>query len=166
MPDSSTDCFPCRLEWRPSPFAAWGAAALVMLVALSLLATQAAEALPAAVQVAVALLAAPAAGLARQRVLAAAPGVLALRIAGAADATTSRNARRRPEACWMPANGRGAAGPAVLHEQWPVVVLRFTPGDCTVVFWPDTLCDSGRRALRRWAGATPDASPITQFWTG
>ena len=160
MPDSSIDCSPCRLEWRPSSCAGWAAAALVILVAAALLGTRWAEALPLALQLALGAVAVPAAAHARKRVLSAPGGSVEL---GPRSAPSDAGSRR---ACWRGADGVSVEGLADLHEQWPVVVLRFRAGGCTVVFWPDTLCDSGRRALRRWAGAAPDASPLSQFWMG
>lgn len=108
-----------------------------MLCAAALLATGWAEALPLAVQVLAALAALPLAAGAAWHLLRRPVRVLEL----------------RPR-CMS------------LHEQWPVTVVRLHADAATFVFWPDTLCDSGRRILRRWAGATPEASPLTQFWTG
>jgi hypothetical protein len=59
-----------------------------------------------------------------------------------------------------------AEGRASLHEQWPVLVLRFTSWTHAVVFWPDTLSPCGRRQLRLWARAAPPASALPLHWTG
>ena len=155
LPDSSIDCFPCRLEWRPSCVGALCAAMLVVAAGTSLLLTRWVEAWP----------------LAGQGALMLATMMLAL--------LAHRRESRRPcsslellpegRARWA-SDGAVAAStieaPARLHEQWPLATVRLLPAGPTVVFWPDTLCDSGRRALRRWAGAAPEASPLSQFWTG
>ena len=62
--------------------------------------------------------------------------------------------------------GRRAPWPTTLHEQWPVMVLRAQPDGPLIVFWPDTLCASGRRMLRCWARAASDDTPLTPFWMG
>lgn len=152
MPDSSIDCSPCRLEWRPSRIGAGVAASVGVLAALSLLATRWGERLPAGLSWFLAALALPLALILARRALRRPRGVLVLLPQG--------------RASWVLGGGAPHEGLATLHEQWPVATVRFASPGPTVVFWPDTLCDSGRRALRRWAGAAPEASPLTQFWTG
>jgi len=125
---------------------------LVMLVALAVLGSRWAEALPILAQALGLVAVLPMAARVAHRALAAPPGVLEL--------LPGRRAR------WTRAAGVAEEASAVLHEQWPVVTVRLLPRGATVVFWPDTLCDSGRRALRRWAGAAPEATPLSQFWTG
>ena len=157
LPDSSIDCLPCRLEWRPSRIGAWAGAVLVSLAGAALLMTRWVDAWPLVGQGAVALAAMIFAVFAYRRELRRPHAVLELLPEG-----TAR---------WTSAREEGAASaaieaPARLHEQWPLTTVRLLPAGPTVVFWPDTLCDSGRRALRRWAGAAPDASPLSQFWMG
>ena len=67
---------------------------------------------------------------------------------------------------WRAEDGALRESAGTLHEQWPVAVLGLGFDGSTLVFWPDTLCDSQRRVLRRWSDARPDASPLTQFWMG
>lgn len=67
---------------------------------------------------------------------------------------------------WRSEDGALRESSGTLHEQWPVAVLGLSFDGSTRVFWPDTLCDPQRRALRRWADAAPEASPLTQFWMG
>jgi toxin CptA len=150
--DSSIDCSPCRLEWRPSR---WNAAAVALiwpLSAFALLATRWTEAL--SWMDAMQLLGA-AAGL----------GVLqAVRIlrgpSGELELLPERRAR------WVPAEGPAVEGSAVMHEQWPVATVRFHAGGTTLVAWPDTLCAPDRRLLRRWARSATPVSPLPQFWMG
>ena len=152
MPDSSTDCFPCRLEWRPSR---WHAAALALIWPLSIvamLATRWADGLPWTVTAALVGLAAGMGLVHAGRVWREPRGVLELR--------AGRQAR------WTAANGTGVEGPAAMHEQWPVTTVRFAMGDTTLVFWPDTLCAPGRRLLRLWARSATPVSPLPQFWMG
>ena len=155
LPGSSIDCCPCRLEWRPSRVGAMCAAALVLLAGIALLLTRWTEAWPLAGQGALALAAIALAASVHRRESRLPSGTLELLAEGRARWTA--DAVRATEAIEAPAR---------LHEQWPLATVRLLPAGPTVVFWPDTLCDSGRRALRRWAGAAPDASPLSQFWMG
>lgn len=156
LPRSSIDCLPCRIEWRPSRLGALFAGGLVTLASFALLESRLLESASPPLQGMLVALAAAAAFLTYRRERAAAPGVLEL--------LPGRRARWHPEGGAIPSGGIDVA--ATLHEQWPLLVVRLGAGGHTLRFWPDTLCDSGRRALRRWAGAAPEASPITQFWTG
>lgn len=152
MLDSSIDCSPSRLEWRPSR---WHAAVIVMLwplAAVSLLATRWAMDLPSWVS---------------WVLLGAAMG-LGLWCARAARGQPCGVLELLPEgwARWSPAGGATMEGPAAAHEQWPVTTIRFAASGTTVVFWPDTLCAPGRRLLRRWARSATPVSPLPQFWMG
>lgn len=152
MLDSSTDCSPCRLEWRPSR---WCAAVLMLLwplAAFALLSTRWASGMPLVVSV-LWIAGAMGAGLWHARLAYHAPrAVLELLPEG--------------RARWSCAAVAALEGPAVAHEQWPVTTVRFPACGTTVVFWPDTLCASGRRDLRRWARSATPASPLPQFWMG
>lgn len=152
MLDSSTDCSPSRLEWRPSR---WCAAVIVVLwplVAASLLATRWAADVPTSLAWLL-VVAAMGLGLWRAKAVRSEPsGVLEL--------LPQRRAR------WSPAGGAPMEGPAAAHEQWPVTTVRFPACGTTVVFWPDTLCAPGRRLLRRWARSATPVSPLPQFWMG
>ena len=160
MPHSSTDCSPCRLDWRPSRLAAFGAAALLIGCTLALLGTRWAEGLSFAGQTALLLASLALAGFMARRVLREPDGRLELLAEG--------RVRWSPNTAPPDVLTASAAleATAHLHEQWPLAVVRLLPKGTTLVFWPDTLCDSGRRALRRWAGAAPEASPLTHFWMG
>ncbi|MGL6289083.1 MAG: protein YgfX [Silanimonas sp.] len=152
MPDSSIDCCPCRLEWRPSH---WHAAAVMVLwplAVIALLATRWAAAAPPW-GAGVLLLSAVGFGLWRARVLRREP---------VAEIELLPDGHAR----WSAPGIAPLQGVASLHEQWPVTVLRFPEAGTTVVFWPDTLCDSSRRALRRWARSATPASLLPQFWMG
>lgn len=152
MPDSWIDCSPSRLEWRPSR---WHAVVIVLLwplVAASLLATRWAEDLPRGL-CALAFALAIGVGLWRARVILGEPVVVL-------ELLPQRRAR------WTAAGRPLLEGPAAAHEQWPVTTVRFAVGGTTVVFWPDTLCASGRRLLRRWARSATPVSPLPQFWMG
>ena len=163
MQDSSTDCSPCRLEWRPSRWHAAGVVLIGSLATFALLASRWGSVLPEALQVPVGVLAV-ALGVRTGSVIGRrAPRVLELRPGGEACIRPVTSAR--PDAAGRDRAGE-AEGPAVLHEQWPVVTVRFARCGTTLVFWPDTLCDSGRRALRRWARTATPASPLPQFWMG
>jgi hypothetical protein len=67
---------------------------------------------------------------------------------------------------WIREGRAPLEGRVQAHEQWPVTTIRFPACGTTVVFWPDTLCASGRRDLRRWARSAAKASPLPQFWMG
>jgi hypothetical protein len=67
---------------------------------------------------------------------------------------------------WTPDTGAAVEGIALAHEQWPVTTLRFVACGTTLVFWPDTLCASSRRHLRRWSRSATPESPLPQFWMG
>jgi toxin CptA len=152
LPDSSIDCCPCRLEWRPSR---WYATVILLLwpaVVSAVLATRWATDMPEPLAW---LLVLVAMGLGAWRARCAADeprAVLDLLPAGWAR--------------WMPLDGPMLEGPAIAHEQWPVITVRFAKGGTTVVFWPDTLCAPGRRLLRRWARSATPVSPLPQFWMG
>ena len=152
MLDSSTDCFPCRLEWRPSRWLAATAMMLWPLATFSLLSTRWAEGVPSAATIVLVALGATV-GAWRARAIRAQPvSLLELGPEG--------------HARWVRGGRATIAGPAVAHEQWPVTTVRFVACGATLVFWPDTLCASSRRALRRWARSAAPASPLPQFWMG
>ncbi len=152
MLDSSTDCSPSRLEWRPSRCHAAVIVMLWPLAAVSLLATRWAVDLPSWASWPI-VVAAMALGLWRVKASRCQPrAVLELLPEGWAR--------------WSPAGSAPMEGPAAAHEQWPVTTIRFATGGTTVVFWPDTLCAPGRRLLRRWARSATPVSPLPQFWMG
>jgi toxin CptA len=152
LPDSSIDCCPCRLEWRPSRWHAAAVIGLWPLAAIALLATRWAADVPAW-GAGSALVAAVGLGLWRARSLRReAVAVIELLPDGIAR--------------WSAPGVAPVQGVASLHEQWPVTLLRLPDAGTTVVFWPDTLCDSSRRALRRWARSATPASLLPQFWMG
>jgi len=150
--DSSIDCSPCRLEWRPSR---WNAAVIVVLwplAASSLLATRWAGALPSWSSWLLVVLA-TGLGLWRANVALCEPdGVLELLPEG--------------RARWSPTGSAPLEGTAAAHEQWPVTTVRFPACGTTLAFWPDTLGAPGRRQLRRWARSATPVSPLPQFWMG
>jgi toxin CptA len=152
LPDSSIDCSPCRLEWRPSRWPAVAAQVLWPLGALALLSTSWLAGLPPAASL---LASAVAVGIGRWR-------AVVIRRTPAATLALHPGGR----ACWVREGFAIADGAAVAHEQWPVTTVRFRDCGTTVVFWPDTLCDSSRRDLRRWARSASSASPLPQFWMG
>lgn len=124
----------------------------MILVALALFGSAWAEGLPVVAQAGLLVSVFPISALAARRVLSSPVGILEL----------------RPGGCvrWAAGTENVIEAKAVLHEQWPVLSVRLLPQGPILVFWPDTLYDSGRRALRRWAGAAPEATPLSQFWTG
>lgn len=137
-----------------------GAAALLIGCTLALLGTRWAEGLPFAGQTALLLASLVLAGFMARRVLREPDGRLEL----LAEGRVRWSPGVPPSA--VPITVAAIEAKAQLHEQWPLAVVRLLPKGTTLVFWPDTLCDSGRRALRRWAGAAPEASPLTHFWMG
>ena len=152
MLDSSIDCCPCRLEWRPSRWHAAAVALIWPLSAFAVLATRGAQGLSWEVA---SLWIGAAAGMGLRhavRVWHRPSGVLEL--------LPERRAR------WAPAKGPAVEGSAAMHEQWPVATIRFLDGGTTLVAWPDTLCAPGRRLLRRWARSATPVSPLPQFWMG
>ena len=152
MPDSSIDCCPCRLEWRPSRWHAAAVIGLWPLAAIALLGTRWAAELPPW-GAGVLLLSAFGIGLRHARAL-------------WREAVAAIELRPEGIARWSAPGIAPVQGAASLHEQWPVMVLRFHEAGTTRVFWPDTLCDSSRRALRRWARSATPASLLPQFWMG
>jgi hypothetical protein len=122
------------------------------LAGLGLVATRGIGDGPALLQAAVLLLSAIAAWCAARQVLRAKVRTVLLHPGRRAD--------------WPAAPGRPGPWPTTLHEQWPVMVLRAQPDGPLIVFWPDTLCASGRRMLRCWARAASDDTPLTPFWMG
>ncbi len=152
MQDLSTNCYPCRLDWRPSRCGAAFEALLMLAAVAAFGSSRWMEAVPVILLAASWLLSLVLIArhmLRRQRI----PSLMLELLPG-------RRLR------WRDSDGVLRESAGNLHEQWPVAVLDFGIDGSTRVFWPDTLCDSRRRALRRWADATPDASPLTQFWMG
>lgn len=153
LPDSSIDCLPCRLDWRPSRFGI--AAALLLPVAAGV--ALALSGLPAALGLAAGLdprlpaglflIAGLALGLGAARRTAMRPS-LALQLLPAG------------RIAWEPG---GSPLPARLTERWPLVVLRIEPAGPAWVFWPDTLSPAGRRRCRLWSEASP-APLVPPHW--
>jgi len=147
LPDSSTDCFPCRLEWRPSRH---GIAAALLL--------------PFAIGSGMALSGLPALSAALSTAL---PGLLSVLLplaGGLLGLWRARRAARRPPLGLMLLEGRRIvpeggimARSASFTERWPLAVLRIEPKGPAWVFWPDTLSTPARRRCRLWASAAPNA---------
>jgi len=141
LPDSSIDCSPFRLEWRPSRY---GIAAALLL--------------PPAIGLGVALSGFPALSAAPigllNVLLPLAGGLVGLRQA-------RRAARRLPlglallEGRRIVPEGGIMARSASFTERWPLAVLRIEPQGPAWVFWPDTLSPPARRRCRLWASAAP-----------
>ncbi len=152
MLDSSIDCSPFRLEWQPSRWRAVGALMLWPLATFSLLCTRWAEGVPTGLAIGLLVVAV---GIGAWRALALVSEPRAL-----LELWPDGRAR------WVSARAATVEGAAIAHEQWPVTTVRFVACGTTIVFWPDTLCASGRRLLRRWARSATPASPLPQFWMG
>lgn len=152
MPDLSTNFSPCRIEWRPSRVGTAFEALLMLAAVAALCSTRWMADAPMLLIAALGLisLALAAVHVYRQQLV---PALIL-------ELLPERRLR------WRTADGALRESAGSLDEQWPVAVLGLGSDGPTRVFWPDTLCDSQRRALRRWSDATPDASPLTQFWMG
>lgn len=136
LPISSTDCGSFRLEWRPSRWEAGLRLVLPPLAAFAFCAS------------------APGSTL---------PGALRFGLAAVAFAWGLWEARRhlaRPGE-WLTID---AGNPPMLHEPWPLLLVRPAGGGPTRVFWPDTLSPAARRALRLAARRPPARPGLSPDW--